>query len=65
MLGAGRILRRESADQMLTLQAGGPYGLGFRLDGEGGTLRFGHSGDNEGFSATLWRTPTGVWGPWS
>jgi CubicO group peptidase (beta-lactamase class C family) len=49
----GEILSTSSVDQMLTPWFGGPCGLGFFLAGEGPTLRFGHTGGNEGFRCEL------------
>ncbi|MDQ5850582.1 MAG: beta-lactamase family protein, partial [Chloroflexota bacterium] len=49
----GKLVTRETVDQMLTAQAGGPVGIGFWPDGKGETLRFGHGGDNEGFKCEL------------
>ena len=51
--GSGRLLTREAAAEMLTPQAGGSFGIGFWLAGDGETRRFGHGGDNEGFKCEL------------
>jgi len=42
-------LRKETVDEALTPQAGGGYGLGTRLEGEGRWRRFGHGGSNIGY----------------
>jgi CubicO group peptidase (beta-lactamase class C family) len=47
--GAGRLLTHASVDTMLTLQFGGPVGIGFFVASAGAALRFGHGDDNEGF----------------
>jgi len=43
------LLSRTMAEQMMTRQAPGQFALGWELFGEGGGLRFGHGGSNEGF----------------
>ncbi len=48
------ILPRELADEVLRPQASNvAYGLGFRLEGEGPSLLFGHGGDDQGFIAWM------------
>lgn len=48
------ILPGELIDEMLTAQAANvPYGLGLQLQDRGGHPRFYHSGDDEGFVATM------------
>ena len=49
----GTLLARQTVDQMLTPQAGGPVGIGFFIMGEGDSRRFGHGGDNVGFKCEL------------
>jgi CubicO group peptidase (beta-lactamase class C family) len=44
-----KVLNRETVDQMLTPQGGGPVGLGPFLEGEGASKRFAHGGSDEGF----------------
>jgi CubicO group peptidase (beta-lactamase class C family) len=51
--GEGRLLCRESAEEMLRPHSEEPVGLGFFLMGEGERLRFGHGGDNEGFKCIV------------
>jgi len=49
---AGRssgVVSQSMVTEMLTPQRGGPVGLGLFLRGSGGSIRFGHSGANEGF----------------
>jgi hypothetical protein len=47
-------LPRELADEVLRPQASNvAYGLGFRLEGEGRSLLFGHGGDDQGFIAWM------------
>jgi CubicO group peptidase (beta-lactamase class C family) len=47
----GSLLRQETAQEMLRVQAGNNVGLGFVIDGPG--LRFSHSGINYGYYAHL------------
>ena len=49
---ANDFLSPDLVDQMLTTQMG-PLGIGFFLQGEGDTLRFGHGGSDEGFIANM------------
>ena len=49
----GSILRANTANQMLTRQAGGSMGLGFMIDGSGSSTRFGHTGRSHSFRSTL------------
>lgn len=49
----GKILQQQTVQQMLTPQNGGPYGLGFALEGEGKNRRFSHGGSNRGFRCIL------------
>src|SRR6185503_20821714 len=52
MAAAGRsskVVPQSVVTEMLTPQRGGPVGLGLFLRGSGGSIRFGHSGANEGF----------------
>lgn len=54
MAAAGRsdrVVPQAVATEMLTPQRGGPVGLGLFLRGSGGSIRFGHSGANEGYRA--------------
>jgi CubicO group peptidase (beta-lactamase class C family) len=51
--GEGRVLSRESAEEMLQSHSEEPVGMGFFLMGEGERLRFGHGGDNEGFKCVV------------
>jgi CubicO group peptidase (beta-lactamase class C family) len=46
---SGKIVPQSVVTEMLTPQRGGPVGLGLFLRGSGGSIRFGHSGANEGF----------------
>lgn len=46
---SNKILPQTVVADMLTAQRGGPVGLGLFLRGSGGSIRFGHSGANEGF----------------
>ena len=46
-----RVVPQALATEMLTPQRGGPVGLGLFLRGSGGSVRFGHSGANEGYRA--------------
>jgi CubicO group peptidase (beta-lactamase class C family) len=46
-------LSAASIRMMLTKQGGSECGIGFFIAGEGDTLRFGHSGGNEGFLSEL------------
>lgn len=58
----GRVLTPETARLMLATQAGS-YGLGFRVNGAGDSLRFEHGGSNQGFRAffvAMAETGTGV-----
>ena len=48
-----KLLKQETARQMLTKQHVGPCGLGWFLQGKGPTLRFLHNGRNEGFDCLL------------
>lgn len=47
----GSLLRRETAQEMLRVQTGNNFGLGFYIDDDG--LRFKHSGINWGYRAHL------------
>jgi len=49
----GSILRANTANQMLTRQAGGSMGLGFMIDGSGSSTRFGHTGSSHGFRSNF------------
>ena len=53
-----RLLKPDTARQMLTQQAAAPplaegWGLGVALNGAGAERRFGHDGRNEGFESTM------------
>ncbi len=48
-----RILAQDTAREMLTLQEGGPVGLGPFLEGSGPSACFFHSGSNEGYRCEL------------
>lgn len=50
---SNKILKQATAKEMLTEQNGGPVGLGFFLEGEGESRRFGHGGSNRGFRCRL------------
>ncbi len=50
---SNRILKQSTLREMLTPQNGGPVGLGFFLEGEGQSQRFGHGGSNRGFRCRL------------
>jgi CubicO group peptidase (beta-lactamase class C family) len=50
---SGAILTRRMAQEMLTRQAGGDYGLGLIVRGSGRTLSFAHDGVNAGFESRL------------
>jgi len=53
--GESDLLTPDGAREMLTEPAGSSsYGLGFMLQGDGGSARFGHGGADEGFFAGLW-----------
>jgi hypothetical protein len=54
LLGESDFLPAPLASQLLERQAGGPVGIGFFVEGEGDSLRFGHGGSNEGFRAQMW-----------
>ena len=47
------ILTRRMAQEMLTRQAGGDYGLGLIVRGSGRTLSFAHDGVNAEFESRL------------
>jgi len=47
-----KLLSTPTARQMLTVQKA-PFGLGPTVEGDGESLRFGHSGSNRGFKAEL------------
>jgi len=54
LAAAGRssqVVSQALVTEMLTPQRGGPVGLGLFLRGSGSSIRFGHSGANEGFRA--------------
>ena len=48
-----RLLPKEAIEEMLTPQIEDDVGIGFLLDGEGETVRFEHSGGNEGFRSII------------
>jgi CubicO group peptidase (beta-lactamase class C family) len=48
-----RLFSKTIVDQMLTPQVDEHIGIGFFLDGKDSTLRFSHSGGNEGFRCLL------------
>ncbi len=48
---SSRVVQQTLVTEMLTPQRGGPVGLGLFLRGSGGSIRFGHSGANEGYRA--------------
>jgi CubicO group peptidase (beta-lactamase class C family) len=50
---ANRLFTPALVTDMLTPRAGGSYGLGLGVSGEGLTQRFGHDGSNEGFRCAL------------
>jgi len=50
---SGALLTRDMAQQMLTPQDGGQYGLGVVIRGSGRTLSFAHDGVNAGFESRL------------
>ena len=50
--GEGKVLDRAHASLMLTRQFG-DWGFGLELGGSGPTLRFAHSGSNDGYKARL------------
>ncbi len=50
---SNKVLKQSTLSEMLTAQNGGPAGLGFFLNGEGQSLRFGHGGSNRGFRCSL------------
>ncbi|HVF47386.1 MAG TPA: serine hydrolase [Pyrinomonadaceae bacterium] len=50
--GKSKFLSAATVNEMLVPQAG-RWGLGFTVDGEGSSRRFGHGGDNGEFSANL------------
>lgn len=52
----GGPIRPETARAMLT-KGMGDWGLGVAVQGEGETLRFWHTGVNEGFRAAMWSIP--------
>ncbi|MFE9748533.1 serine hydrolase domain-containing protein [Saccharothrix saharensis] len=47
--GRSGLLSRDLAEQMLTPQVPGGYGLGTHVDEHGGRVRFGHTGGNAGY----------------
>jgi CubicO group peptidase (beta-lactamase class C family) len=49
---SNKVIERASALEMLKVQKGN-YGLGFSIDGEGASLRFGHGGSNNGFKCNF------------
>jgi len=49
----GRVLSKESVEAMLTPQARGPMGIGFRVVGQGDRWRFSHGGGNAGYGSRL------------
>lgn len=52
--GASSLLKKETAEEMLTPQkVAGFIGIGFFLNGKGDSLRFSHGGWNEGFVTQL------------
>ncbi len=51
--GESEFLSKDITIQMLTPQTGDDNGMGFFLQGEGETVRFGHGGWDEGFVARL------------
>lgn len=51
-----RLLSREMATQMLTVQKDG-FGLGMQLSGSGDSFGFGHNGSNEGYRAFAYIFP--------
>ncbi|MEU7905386.1 serine hydrolase domain-containing protein [Actinoplanes sp. NPDC049118] len=56
--GESELLGRDLATQMLTPQLpGGAYGLGTELDDSPGRRRFGHTGDNVGYSCFSFAWP--------
>lgn len=55
--GESSLLRRDLAGQMLTRQVPDGMGLGTELQGEGGRLRFGHSGSNIGYTCVSYSWP--------
>ena len=50
---SNKVLKQSTLSEMLTPQNGGPVGLGFFLEGEGQSQRFGHGGSNRGFRCRL------------
>ena len=48
-----RLLRPETAREMLSPQVEKHIGIGFFLEGEGDAIRFGHDGGDEGFVCAL------------
>jgi len=50
---ANRLFTTALVADMLTPRAGGSYGLGLGVTGEGPVQRFGHGGSNEGFRCEL------------
>lgn len=46
---SSKVVSQGTITEMLTPQRGGPVGLGLFLRGSGSSIRFGHSGANEGF----------------
>jgi CubicO group peptidase (beta-lactamase class C family) len=50
---SNRIFTLTLVADMLTPRAGGSYGLGLGVSGEGSAQRFGHTGGNEGFRCEL------------
>ena len=47
----GALLRRDLAQQMLTRQGSGQFGLGWRSIGDGPTRRMNHGGSNDGYQS--------------
>ena len=48
---AGALLRRDLAQQMLTRQGSGQFGLGWRSIGDGPNRRMNHGGSNDGYQS--------------
>lgn len=46
------LMNQQTAQQMMTRQGAGQFGLGWEIFGEGDTLRFGHGGSNAGYQCT-------------